>query len=69
MTKRVVTWNWDFGDGKPVQNRIPSYMMTEVITVKLAGTSSDNLPEKRQLLLLRDTLHIALVRTAVNGKT
>lgn len=74
LTKRVVTWNWDFGDGKTSTEQNPVHIYDDggYYTVKLVGTSSDGTTGEATInIAVAVTPYVLLTGgpTAVNGKT
>jgi len=74
LTKRVITWNWDFGDGETSteQNPVHIYDNGGYYTVKLVGTSSDGSTDEAMIdIAVAVTPYILLTGgpTAANGKT
>jgi len=74
LTKRVVSWDWDFGDGQSgtEQNPVHIYQSGGYYTVKLTGTSeSGDIAEAEAEIAVDVTPYVLLTGgpTATNGKT
>lgn len=74
LTKRVVTWNWDFGDGKTSTEQNPVHIYDDggYYTVKLVGASSDGSTDEATIdIAVAVTPYVLLTGgpTAANGKT
>jgi len=73
LTKRVVTWNWDFGDGETSteQNPVHVYDNGGYYTVKLTGTDAAGTSAEAEVdIAVAVTPYVLLTGgpTAVNGK-
>lgn len=73
LTKRVVTWNWDFGDGETSteQNPVHLYESGGYYTVTLTGTSADGSAAEAEAAIAVDVTPYVLLTggpTATNGK-
>lgn len=74
LTKRVVTWNWDFGDGETSneQNPVHIYESGGYYTVTLIGTDASGNTAQAEVDIAVDVTPYVLLTggpTAVNGKT
>jgi PKD repeat protein len=74
LTKRIVTWNWDFGDGKTSTEKDPVHVYADggYYKVKLTGTDAAGLTAVAEAdLAVALTPYVLMTGgpTAANGKT
>jgi len=74
LTKRVVTWDWDFGDGETSteKNPVHIYVNGGYYTVKLTGTDAAGTSAESEIdIAVAVTPYVLLTGgpTATNGKT
>lgn len=74
LTKRVVAWNWDFGDGQTSteQNPVHIYESGGYYSVTLTGTDASGNTAQAEVDIAVDVTPYVLLTggpTAVNGKT